>query len=183
MSGTQRPWKSALTTLFDGSWLSLRQLGLWEFVTRTRGRSVVGIVPLTDTGEIILVEQWRAPFDAPCIELPAGLVGDDLHHADESLLSSARRELEEETGYRADSWKHLYTGASSSGLTDELVTMYLATGLHKVGPGGGDATESITVHRIPLAGIEDWLADRERDGAKVDIKLFGAIALARGLRA
>lgn len=167
--------------LFAGDWLALKRRGRWEYVSRSRGRAVVAIVALTDAGEIILVEQWRAPFGGPCIELPAGLVGDEAGFADESLLASARRELEEETGYQADHWRLLFTGASSSGLTDEVITLYLARGLKRMGHGGGDATEVITVLKVPLEGIESWLEDRQHDGAHIDIKLWGIIAMARQL--
>jgi ADP-ribose pyrophosphatase len=167
--------------LYAGDWLSLRKRGSWEYVSRSRGRAVVAILACTDAQEIILVEQWRAAFAGPCIELPAGLVGDVARYADETLLESARRELHEETGYRARHWHLLYTGASSSGLTDEVVTLYQASGLERHGHGGGDATEDITVHKVPLASIDSWLADRQHDGAHIDIKLWGAIALARSV--
>ncbi len=58
-----------------------------------------------------------------------------------------------------------------------MVTFFHARGLRRVGPGGGDATESITVHEVPLAELRGWLAEKERQGAMVDPKLFAGLYL------
>ncbi|MGK2286579.1 NUDIX hydrolase [Pedomonas sp. V897] len=165
--------------LGTGRYLELVCEDGWEFAVRNRGSGVVGIVPVTEAGELVLVEQWRAALGGPSVELPAGLVGDE-DDADEDMLVAARRELEEETGFRADHWTFLYEGASSAGLTPETVHIYLATGLTRAGPGGGTEHENITVHVVPLEGIEDWLAAQRRRGAVIDIKVYGALGAARG---
>ena len=103
------------------------------------------------------------------IGLPAGISGDE---GEESTLQSARRELEEETGYRADAWTYLFTGPSSPGLTTEMVSFYLAEGLHQISEGGGVAHENITVHRIPLPLVHGWLMDQTGQGKVVDPKIF-----------
>ena len=87
-------------------------------------------------------------------------------------MQSARRELEEETGYRADAWTYLFTGPSSPGLTTEMVSFYLAEGLHQISEGGGVAHENITVHRIPLPLVHGWLMDQTGQGKVVDPKIF-----------
>ena len=163
--------------LGTGRFLRLIRRGKWEIAERTVGTAVVGVIAVTDAGELVLVEQYRPAVAAPCIELPAGLVGDD--DAAEGLEVAARRELEEETGFEARHWTYLYEGASSAGLTPETIHLFLATGLRRVGPGGGDASEDIMVHVVPLEGIEAWLAGRQRAGCCVDIKLFGALVPAR----
>ena len=81
------------------------------------------IVAVTKEGELLLVEEYRVPLHARTVGLPAGISGDE---GEESTLQSARRELEEETGYRADSWTYLFAGPSSPGLTTEMVSFYLA---------------------------------------------------------
>lgn len=163
--------------LGTGRFLRLVRRQGWESAERIVGTAVVGIIAVTDAGELVMVEQYRPPVGARCVELPAGLVGD--LDSDEDLEVAARRELEEETGYQARDWRHLYEGASSAGLTPETVHLFLATGLVRVGDGGGDDSEDITVHVIPLEDIERWLSARQRAGCRVDIKLFGALATAR----
>ena len=91
------------------------------------------VVAVTEEGELLLVEEYRFPLHARTIGLPAGLSGDG---GEESTLESARRELEEETGYSASFWTYLFTGPSSPGLTTEMVSFYLADGLRQVAEGG-----------------------------------------------
>jgi ADP-ribose pyrophosphatase len=118
----------------------------------------------------VLVEQYRVPVGGYCLELPAGLVGDE--DADESVEESAGRELEEETGYRAARLTALGTFYSSPGMVSESFTLVRAEGLTKVGEGGGTADEDITVHRVALNGIADFVAARRAAGVAVDVKLL-----------
>ena len=104
--------------------------------------------------------------------------GDIAGSEDEPQLEAARRELFEETGYRASRWTELHTGFTSPGLTDEEIVFYLAEDLEKAGEGGGDASESIYVHEIAVSDVMTWLASREAQGAKVDLKVFAGIYLA-----
>ena len=122
-----------------------------------------------EEGELLLVEEYRVPLHARTVGLPAGISGDE---GEESSLQSARRELEEETGYRADSWTYLLAGPSSPGLTTEMVSFYMAEGLHRISEGGGVAHENITVHRIPLTLVHDWLMEQMEQGKVVDPKIF-----------
>ncbi|WP_417004774.1 NUDIX hydrolase, partial [Akkermansia sp.] len=70
------------------------------------------------------------------------------------------------------SWTYLFTGPSSPGLTTEMVSFYLADGLRQVAEGGGVDNEDITVHRIPLFLVHDWLMDQTGQGKVVDPKIF-----------
>ena len=88
-------------TLYAGRWLRLVADGHWEYVTRNRDVEAVAIVAVTDDRQLLLVEQFRIPLGRICIELPAGLVGDDPGHEGEGLDIAASRELLEETGYQA----------------------------------------------------------------------------------
>ena len=61
---------------------------------------------------------------------------------------------------------------SSPGMTSESFTLVLATGLTRTGDGGGDADENITVHRVPLEGVEGFVAEKRRDGVAIDAKML-----------
>jgi ADP-ribose pyrophosphatase len=109
-----------------------------------------------------------------CLELPAGLVGDET--AGESVAVAAGRELEEETGYRADVIEDLGVFYSSPGMTSESFTLVRATELTKVGDGGGDEHENITVHRVALADVPAFVAQKRAAGVAVDTKMLLILA-------
>jgi ADP-ribose pyrophosphatase len=169
---TDQPTK----TLWAGRHLTVLARGKWEFATRNTRRPAVGIVALTDDRRVVLVEQFRPPVNASVIELPAGLAGDQPGAEHEPLLTAAQRELLEETGYQAKRWTELTSGYSSPGLTDEQIVLFLAEGLTKVSAGGGDASESITPHEVPLAEISAWLANQHQP---IDLKLYAGLYAAQ----
>jgi ADP-ribose pyrophosphatase len=171
--------QSELRTLYTGRHLSLVAHGSWEFVSRNTRRPAVGIVAITDDDRVVLVEQYRPPVGQNVIELPAGLAGDQAGDENESLLDAARRELLEETGYTAARWVELEFGCSSPGLTDESIALFLAEGLAKQGPGGGDASEAITIHEVPFDDVLGWLAERK---AMADLKLLAGLYAAQDHR-
>jgi ADP-ribose pyrophosphatase len=142
----------------------------WEYVERVGITGIVCIVPVTAEGRVVLVEQHRPPLGARVIELPAGLVGDEPGHEQENMESAARRELLEETGFSADTFEYLFEGAVSAGLSNERLAYFLAPEARRVGPGGGDGTEDITVHEVPLAEIPQWLDQQREAGKVVDVK-------------
>ncbi len=158
--------------LFPGKHISLVARGKWEYATRNTQRPAVGIVAVTDDEKVVLVEQLRPTVNATLMELPAGLAGDIVGAEQEPLLAAAQRELLEETGYTAAYWAELVSGYSSPGLTDEMIVLFLAEGLTKVAAGGGDASESIVVHEVPLLGVIGWLAER---GYMADMKLLAGL--------
>ena len=162
-------------TLFNGRWLRLRRRGRWEFAERTNPGGGVIILAVTAAGRLLLVEQWREALGRHAIELPAGLVGDSDGHADERAVDAAARELTEEPGYRAERVDFLMAGPSSSGMSNEIISVVHARGLTRVHAGGGDATEDIRVHEIPLEEVPRWLAARMREGYAVDPKLFAGL--------
>lgn len=165
------------STLYQGQWLNMKQCGRWEYVERVNPGGAVVILAITDAGNILLVEQTRVPISRTTIELPAGLVG-DLHDCrDEDLASAARRELEEETGYRCRHVRHLHSGPSSAGMSTEIIHFVHALELQRVSRGGGDATEDITVHEVPLAEVGGWLAQRAAEGLSLDPKLMAGLWL------
>lgn len=156
-------------TVWQGKFIAARRQGKWEYVSRTRGIGAAVILAV-DAGDVILVEQFRVPIGRRCLELPAGLVGD--LDAEESAAESAGRELEEETGYRADRIESLGEFYSTPGLASEGFTLFRATGLERIGAGGGDADEDILVHRVPLDRITDFVAERRAAGVAIDVKLL-----------
>lgn len=149
----------------------------WEYVERTQSQPAVMALPLTDDGEVVLVEQMRIPVGAPVIELPAGIVGDE-EDVDEAPETAMHRELVEETGFAAARLERLATGPEAPGGSSALVTMFRATGLTRVGAGGGLAgSESIRVHVVPRAALVEWMREQERAGKMVDVRIWAALYL------
>ena len=166
-----------LEVLAETSHLRLINYDGWSYVERTSANGVVCIVARTPADCLLLVEQYRPPVNRRVIELPAGLSGDLADQPDEHLETAARRELLEETGYEASPWNRFGDVASSAGLTNEVVTMFIANHLVKVAAGGGDASEDITVHEIPLTKIDTWLQDAQRSGKLVDARVYSGLYL------
>ena len=166
------------TTLCAGRFLALHREGHWEYAERIQATGAAILVAVTPEYKLLLVEQYRIPCHARTIELPAGIIGDEPGAAAESHLEAARRELLEETGYAAERLEPLVTGPTSSGLASELVTLFRASGLRRVGAGGGVAHEAITVHEVPLADAPAWLEAKARSGLLVDPKVYAGLYFA-----
>jgi ADP-ribose diphosphatase len=164
--------------LAAGRYLTLVDEHGWEYVTRSEVTGVVVIVAITDDERLLLVEQHRMAVHRRVIELPAGLVGDGELHAGESLLDAARRELIEETGFSARELVPLAEGPMAVGISNEVISFFQARGLQRVGPGGGDATEQITVHQVPLARLPGFLAACAAAKLAVDPKIYAGLYLA-----
>ena len=161
-------------TLYEGDWLRLVRIGHWESCERTHGQGMaVIVIAVTPADEVLFVEQYRVPLGARTIEMPAGLVGDD--HKQDTLVDAARRELIEETGWSPARVDVLLVGPTSAGMSDEWVTFVRATGLRHVSAGGGDSSEDISVHRVPLAGVDEWIESRLRGGTPIDPKIYTAL--------
>lgn len=71
----------------------------------------------------------------------------------------------------------LGSGAISAGMSDEMITTFLARELTRVGPGGGDETEDIKVFEVPLGEVDRWLSDRLANGAVLDVKVYAGLYL------
>lgn len=155
--------------MWQGRFITAKRTGKWEYVSRARGIKAAVILAVEDD-HVLLVEQYRVPLGTSCIELPAGLIGD--HDAGEDALTSAARELEEETGYRAGKLDIVGEFFSSPGMVSESFTLVRASGLTKVGDGGGVDGENIIVHRVALAQLPAFVADKRAEGCVVDVKLL-----------
>lgn len=167
--------------MWAGRYITAKKQGRWEYVARSRGMRAAAILPIDEAADgrhVILVEQYRVPLGRMSLELPAGLIGDDDSAPDESPLTAAIRELEEETGYRAATMRDLGDYYSSPGVVSESFTLFLATGLTQVHDGGGTEDEEIIVRRLPLATLPAYVAQRRSEGTAIDCKLLVALGAA-----
>ena len=168
------PDTDAPRVVYEGRYQRMVVRGSWEYSERTHpGGLAAIIIAVTPDDEVLFVEQFRIPLQARTIEMPAGLVGDV--HAGESIEESSIRELEEETGWTAERAEVLMTGPTSSGASSEKIAFVRASGLRKVGAGGGDPSEDITVHEVPRAGAAAWLAGKLGQGYELDAKLWAGL--------
>ena len=133
-----------------------------------RNRGAAAIVPVTSDGCIILVEQFRKPNERVFIEIPAGKLDEG-----EAPENCAIRELEEETGYRAESLKKILTLNPTPAFADELLHIYIATGLTK-GEAKPDEDEFISAKSYPAKEVLDMI----EKGIITDSKSVAGILLA-----
>lgn len=159
--------------LWEGRYIAAKRRGKWEYVSRTRNVSAAVILAL-DGDHVLLVEQYRVPLGRPCLELPAGLIGDETEG--EAVEAAAARELEEETGYRPARMTNLGFYHSSPGMVSEGFTLLRAEGLEKVGEGGGVDGEDIVVHRVRLADVPAFVAAKREAGYAIDVKMLLLLA-------
>ena len=158
-----------LQTMWEGKYIRAMKRGRWEYVSRTN--SVGAAVILAEhEGKVILVEQYRVPVGARCLERPAGLVGDEEAHA--TVESTAIKELEEETGFTCDRVERLGDFHSSPGMVAESFSLVRAHGVRKVGEGGGTEHEEIEVHLVAREDIPAFVAERRAAGVAIDVKLL-----------
>ena len=156
--------------MWEGRFLTVRKQGNWEYAER-QGSIAAAVILATDPeGRLVLVEQYRVPIGRRCIELPAGLVGDET--AGESVIDGARRELEEETGYRAGRLEDCGLFYSSPGMTSESFTIIRASDLVRVGEGGGTEEEGIIVHHVAPADVPRFIAAQRAAGLGIDAKIL-----------
>jgi ADP-ribose pyrophosphatase len=154
--------------VWQGQYITAKRRGSWEYVSRARGIKAAVILAI-DEGHVLLVEQYRVPLGRICLELPAGLVGDDTEG--EHFADAAARELEEETGYRPERIEPLGEFFSSPGMVSESFYLVRAHGLTRAGDGGGVAGENIVPYRVPLTEIASFVESRRAIGHAIDVKL------------
>ena len=164
--------------MWQGRFVTTKRRGRWEYASRSRGIRAAAIIAIDDEDHVILVSQYRVPLGRICLEIPAGLIGDDEGKSGESAEAAAGRELEEETGYRAARMENLGEFYSSPGMVSESFTLLRAHGLKKVGDGGGTDSEDIVVHRVPRAGLAEFVARWRAMGHGVDVRIAMLMASA-----
>lgn len=118
----------------------------------------VAIAPVTDAGELVLVRQYRHAARQVLLEIPAGRL-----ERDETPLAAARRELEEETGMRAGSWRELVTFLPAPGFCSERIVLFEARGLessaHRADAARPDADEDLEVLSLPPERVLELARD------------------------
>ena len=175
-------------TVWEGSFLralniaytdKAGSLRTWEAVERVNCSGIVTIVPVTAEGDTLLVRQFRPVMDGFVVEFPAG-----LNDRNESLQEAARRELVEETGFDAEEFTLLAEGPVSSGLSTEVLTVFLAKNVTPVTERLKqlylpDESEDIEVIRLPLSALDERLANFRERGDIIDLKIYGIAELAK----
>lgn len=156
--------------VWQGRFVTAKTKGKWEYVSRTRGIRAAVILAVDDQDHVILVDQFRVPLNRRCIELPAGLIGDDRDGEEDE--AAAARELEEETGYHPGRMENLGEFHSSPGMVSESFSLFRAHDLVRVGDGGGVDGEDIIVRRVPLSGIDAAVRQWRAEGFAIDVKLL-----------
>lgn len=138
-------------------------------MVRNNVSGIVSVLPLTKDGEVVLIRQYRIPLGHEVIEQPSGL----NDKPGESDIDAARRELLEETGYISQNIEYALTVPTSSGLTNELISCYIARNCERIsGILTLDDTESISVFTLPVDRAFGYLAEESRNGSLVDAKVF-----------
>ena len=153
-----------------GKYIRVLTRGGWEYVERCGDVGAVVILAESE-GKVILIEQSRVPLGGRiCLELPAGLVGDE---DDKSVEETAVKELEEETGFTAASIERLGQFFSSPGMVGEGFDLVRA---HGVRPCGSPVEDGIKVHLVERGAVADFVAGRRAAGVAIDVKLLLLLA-------
>ncbi len=168
--------------VWQGRFITTKTRGRWEYVSRARGIKAAVILAIDgdpvggdQDRHVLLVEQYRVPLQTNCLELPAGLIGDE--EAGEEIESAAARELEEETGYHCDRIENMGEFYSSPGMVSESFYFVKAHGLTKIGEGGGVDGENIIVHSVALSSLSSFIARKREEGCGIDAKLLMLLGL------
>jgi ADP-ribose pyrophosphatase len=153
----------------EGRFVRLLKRGKWEFASRTRNISAV-VILAEHEGKVILIDQPRVGPDCRCVELPAGLVGDE--DPDATVEETAIKELEEEAGFTAERVERLGDFFASPGMLSESFTLVRMHGVRRIGEGGGDEHEDINVHLVARPDIPNFLEQKRAEGFGIDVKLL-----------
>lgn len=151
----------------------------WEAVERVNCYGVVAVVPITKNGELLLIRQFRPVVNNFVIEFPAG-----INDRKEMLIDVAKRELIEETGYTAEEFIFLAEGPLSSGMSTEIMTVFLAKNSFQASyllkqQFPPEESESIEIIKIPISLLHETLENFQRDGNYIDLKIYGLLEMAK----
>lgn len=155
--------------MWAGKYVRVLKRGRWEYVSRMNEVRAVVILAETE-GKLILIEQHRMPIGGRCLELPAGLVGDE--DPDATIEDTAIKELEEETGFTGTGVERLGDFHSSPGMASESFSLVRVTGVSRCGEGGGTEHEDIQVHLVARSDIPAFIEQKRTEGCAIDVKLL-----------
>ncbi len=127
------------------------------------------VVPVDEQGNVIIEKQYRYPFHAVLTEIPAG----KLDSKEEPHLQAALRELQEETGYTAENMIYLGEFYPTCAYSDEIIHMYLATGLSQ-GEQNLDDDEFVGLEKVPLTTLVEKIMNGEIKDGKTQTALLKA---------
>lgn len=153
-------------TVFEGVFIDIRRAEARMPDGSLRPREYVvhpgaaAMVPIFPDGRVLIERQFRYPLKRTFVEIPAGKLD-----RGETPIETARRELLEETGYRADEWAHLTRIHPAIGFADEVIDIYLCRGLTQLGRRL-DAGEFLDLEIVTV----DWLVDELRAHRLTDVK-------------
>jgi ADP-ribose pyrophosphatase len=159
----------AAEVVWEGKFVRAMRRGKWEYASRANDISAVVILAEYE-GKVILIDQPRAALGVRCVELPAGLVGDEDPNA--TVETTAVKELEEETGFTAERVERLGDFHASPGMLSESFTLVRAHGVRRIGEGGGDEHEDIAVHLVARPDIPNFVEQKRAEGFGIDVKLL-----------
>ena len=155
--------------MWAGKYVRALKRGRWEYVSRANDIRAVVILAEFE-GKVILIEQQRMPVGGRCLELPAGLVGDEDPSA--TVEGTAIKELEEETGFTGTDVTRLGDFHASPGMLSESFTLVRVDGVSRCGEGGGTEHEDIKVHLVSRAQIPAFIEQKRVEGFAIDVKLL-----------
>jgi ADP-ribose pyrophosphatase len=125
----------------------------------------VAIVAIQD-GHVLMVHQYRTPAARVLVEIPAGTLERDAAGHTEDPALAASRELGEETGSAAATWRRLGAFYTAPGFAEEYMHLYLATDLSPIEGHAPDADERLRVERVPWRDAVRWATDGTLGDAK-----------------
>jgi ADP-ribose pyrophosphatase len=142
--------------------------GEWDYINHPGGALAV---PINAEGRLVLVKQYRFPTQGRVLEFPAGTL-----EVGETPATTIKREVEEETGYRAHKWRDLGEFFLAPGYCDEIIYVFLAQELEQLAvQPAGDDDEDIEIVLMTPAEFEAAIYA----GEPIDAKSIAAYFLAR----
>ena len=167
-------------TIFKGNVLKLKvdTVSLPDGKTATRELVMhpggVGVVAVTDDDKLILVKQYRKPYDKVMYEIPAGKLDKN-----EEVETCGKRELMEETGATCKTFEYLGNVYPSPGYTDEIIHLYFAKGL-EFGKANPDEDEFLDIEFFTIEKVHEMIMNNEINDAKTIIGFFKAMEKLKG---
>ena len=159
--------------MYEGDYLRLHRAtvqlpnGATSYREYLKHPGAVMIIPLFENGDVLLERQYRYPMRKVFIEFPAG-----KKDAGEAPLETAKRELLEETGYRAERYTHVTDIHNALAYCDEVIHFYLAEGLIQAGEQQLDDNEFVQVLRVPLSQLMTWIKNGWVSDVKTQLGAF-----------